>query len=402
MNKSNPFLTKAFKRLDQIDKASLAQWATLFKQERDQALDVIDSAREGLILIDSRLEARIINRAAQRILGIANPVHVSVSLEKALEDKNFLKWVRVSVNANNDIFDEAFELFQPRHQHITVDIQKCIQGVESHDSVSRSYLLSLRPETDTDRKTKEQHQNERVSSLLSLASGIAHEIGNPLNSINIHLRLISDRLKDLPKSSQASIGGSLATVIDETQRLDAIIRNFLKATRRKSLHFDMGSIETIINDLVDFLKPELTKSKIRVVINYTKNFPRFYIDVARITQVFMNLIKNAIQAMPKGGQLDISASRDKELALIRISDTGVGLNPESLSNIFNAYYTTKEEGSGLGLVIVYQILKEHGGRIEIASETGKGATIHVFLPIRKEKRSLPAPTKKGSQSEQFI
>ena len=139
------------------------------------------------------------------------------------------------------------------------------------------------------------------------------------------------------------------------------------------------------------MKPELKASKIRVDETLDKRLPLFLIDPERIHQVFLNIIKNAVHAMPKGGALKIQTEAKGKLCLIHFQDTGVGIPDESIAKIFDAYYTTKEEGSGLGLMIVYQIIREHGGRIEVSSKPNQGTTFTIVLPIRTEKLSLPEP-----------
>jgi len=142
------------------------------------------------------------------------------------------------------------------------------------------------------------------------------------------------------------------------------------------------------------LEPELKAAKIRLATQWDERVPEFLLDHLRIHQVFLNIIKNAIHAMPKGGSLRIGTELKGKLCLIHFHDTGVGISDQDLPKIFDAYYTTREGGSGLGLMIVYQIVREHGGRIEVSSKLGKGTRFTVILPIRKEKLRLPEPVEK--------
>ena len=137
------------------------------------------------------------------------------------------------------------------------------------------------------------------------------------------------------------------------------------------------------------LAPELKTAKVKMRLNLDRPIPAFLMDEERLQQVFVNLIKNAIAAMPRGGTLTCHSTFKDKLCFIQISDTGVGIPEEQLPQIFDAYYTTREEGSGLGLMIVQQIIQEHGGRIEVASRMGKGTTFTVILPMRKERLGLP-------------
>src|SRR3989338_586641 len=208
----------------------------------------------------------------------------------------------------------------------------------------------------------------------------------------IHVNLLEKSIEKLPLTQKRKVNESLKVLKDETARLDRIIRNFLKATRRKPLRFELNQINELLAKTVDFLKPELKAAKIRVIEELDRQIQPFLLDPERIHQVFVNIIKNAVHAMPKGGTLRIQTEVKDKLCLIRFQDTGVGIPAETMSKIFDAYYTTREEGTGLGLMIVHQIIREHGGRIEVASKPNAGTAFTVILPIRKEKLGLPAPT----------
>ena len=187
---------------------------------------------------------------------------------------------------------------------------------------------------------------------------------------------------------------SLRAMEEETQRLDQIVRNFLRATRRKPLQFEPLQINDLLQKTLFFLSPELKTARIRILEELDKRMPIFLLDPERIHQVCLNIIKNEIHAMPKGGTLRIQTKVHEKLCLIHFQDTGIGIPEDKIHKIFDAYYTTKEEGSGLGLMIVYQIIREHGGRIEVSSKLGEGTTFSAILPIRTEKLGLPEPEKK--------
>ncbi len=167
------------------------------------------------------------------------------------------------------------------------------------------------------------------------------------------------------------------------------MKNFLKATRKPPLRFRNEDLNAILSEALELMAPELEEKKIRVHFQPDPALPPFLMDRSRIYQIFSNLIKNAMEAMPRGGDLWISAAHKENAAIIRFKDTGSGINEKDLPHIFEAYYTTKEEGSGLGLMTVFSAVREHGGRIEVSSKPGKGTTFALLLPIRLAKLQLP-------------
>lgn len=161
------------------------------------------------------------------------------------------------------------------------------------------------------------------------------------------------------------------------------------------MRFEATRVNELIGKTATLLKPELKARRISLREILDKNIPPFLLDAERMQQVFLNLIKNSIHAMPHKGTLCIRTELKDKLCLIHFQDTGVGIPEEKLPRIFDAYYTTKEEGTGLGLVIVYQIVREHGGRIEVSSKPNVGTTFTLILPLRKEKLGLPGPKRRA-------
>ena len=236
----------------------------------------------------------------------------------------------------------------------------------------------------------------RMESLVRLAGGIAHEIGNPLNAITIHLEILKKRLAGLPEPKRRELADSLTDIQDETKRLDRIIRNFLKATRKPPLRFRLDDLNEVIADAVSFLKPQLDAAKIRLKFSKDRELPAFLMDRERLYYAFMNLIKNALEAIPSsGGTVKIAVSHKKHCAIITVTDTGCGIEEKNLERIFDIYYTTKQEGSGLGLMMVYDAIAEHGGKIEVASKLNKGTTFTVLLPVREPQLQLPSYQKEN-------
>jgi signal transduction histidine kinase len=274
-------------------------------------------------------------------------------------------------------------ILSPREIQLRVSIFPRDEGEKN-----RLVILLL----DITRRTEQEFESamlSRMESLVRLAGGIAHEIGNPLNAITIHLELLKKRLAGLPDAKRQELADSLSDLQDETKRLDRIIRNFLKATRKPPLRFQLDNLSDVVADALNFLKPQLEVSKIRVQFSKAKNLPPFLMDRERLYYAFMNLIKNALEAMPRGGMLKVALSHKQHCAIVTVADTGCGINEKDLGRIFDIYYTTKQEGAGLGLMMVYDAVTEHGGKIEVVSKLNKGTSFNVLLPIREPQLQLP-------------
>jgi signal transduction histidine kinase len=274
------------------------------------------------------------------------------------------------------------KILSPREMQLRLSIFTCSKEEKQNVVVLLSDITS---------RTEQEFEAAmltRMESLVRLAGGIAHEIGNPLNAITIHLELLKKRLAGLPDVKRRELADSLSDIQNETRRLDRIIRNFLKATRKPPLRFQLDDLNDVIADALSFLKPQLDISRIQVKFQRDENLPVFLLDRERLYYAFMNLIKNALEAMPQGGSLKIALTHKQHCAIATVTDTGSGIAEKDIPKIFDIYYTTKQEGAGLGLMMVYDAIAEHGGKIEVVSKQNRGTTFKILLPIREPQLQL--------------
>jgi signal transduction histidine kinase len=224
--------------------------------------------------------------------------------------------------------------------------------------------------------------------VLLLAAGVAHELGNPLNSITIHLQLIERRLKKL-KTAKGGDAGALAASIrvcqEEVVRLDGIITNFLDAIRPRPPDLAETRLEEVLAGVLRFHQRELENRDIAVEAELTTALPAVMADRNQVKQVFFNIIKNAMEAMQPGGVLRIKTRTDDEGVYLIFGDTGSGIRQGDLVKLFQPYHTTKAGGNGLGLMVVQRIMRDHGGQIGIESTEGVGTTVTLQFP-RKDRR----------------
>jgi signal transduction histidine kinase len=235
---------------------------------------------------------------------------------------------------------------------------------------------------------------ENLASLTTLAAGVAHEIKNPLGSISIHIQLMQKALgANRELAGQASpyldqLDKYIAVVNEEIDRLNHIVVDFLFAVRPMNLDLREGNVNTLIGELMNFMGFELSGASIVCSLELDEDLPLLKFDERYLKQALLNLVKNAAAAMPGGGRLTMRTGRKDNEALISVIDTGVGIPEENLSKIFEPYFTTKAAGSGLGLTLVFKIIREHQGEISVKSREGEGTSFTISLPIPQREHRL--------------
>jgi two-component system, sporulation sensor kinase E len=271
--------------------------------------------------------------------------------------------------------------------------------------------LIIHDATEARARTAEAIESERTQALTLLAASVAHEIGNPLNALSIHLQLMEREAKKLKKivpelrdlagrsRGRAPAGDDameislkferyLAVAKGEINRLDYIVTQFLEAIRPAAPKLQMVSPNDVVRDTLELLRPEIQNRGIVVEEKLSSRVPPAPIDPHQIKQVLVNLCKNALQAMSRGGVLTLQTEPADGAVWIVVADTGGGIPGELLNRIFEPFYTTKKKGSGLGLMIVQRIVRDHGGRIELESNVGRGTTFRIWLPLHERAQRL--------------
>lgn len=382
MNEKLDFVKRLKSRLPLIEKESL--YLKLLDTLGENALltEVLQNLGEGVVLTDGKGFPVFINRKAEDWLGGVRTA-ISQPLWNQVQDPSLASFLKENLLSPTQRSPQDLKVLVPRELQLRATILP-----REHDG-KKHFMILLADITTRTEQEFETAMLSRMESLVRLAGGIAHEIGNPLNAITIHLELLKKRLGGLPEAKRQDIEGSLTDIQAETRRLDRIIRNFLKATRKPPLRFQLDDLNEVAGDALSFMKPQLEASGVRVKFAKDATIPVFLMDRERLYYTFMNLIKNAQEAMPQGGSLKVALTRKQHCAIVTIADTGCGIEDRHLSKIFDIYYTTKAEGSGLGLMMVYDAIAEHGGKIEVASKRNKGTTFKILLPIREPQLQLP-------------
>ncbi len=240
-------------------------------------------------------------------------------------------------------------------------------------------------------KIKELEEQMRIQEELSamgqLAAGVAHEIKNPLNAIGLVVQRLQKEFRWEDPQGQQEYERFTGIVRDEIDRVNKIIEQFLFVARPYQSEFRTQALDEILDYVLDLLEETIKRNGIVLEKNWPKDLPPVMGDRSQLTQAFLNLLNNAVEAMPRGGRLRValqSGPAQKSLEL-RIEDSGPGIPPENLKKVFAPYVTTKEKGIGLGLAITQKIIQGHQGRLEVHSLPGEGATVRIRLPLAEKK-----------------
>lgn len=253
--------------------------------------------------------------------------------------------------------------------------------------------------TDDIRKEARLRRSESLASMTTMAAGIAHEIKNPLAAMKIHIQLMRKAIQKKGSIDKDSSERYLSVLDEEIDHLNAIAVDFLFAVRPMDIELRLGSVNDIVEDLVVFLSPEASEKKIDIRVETEKFMPRVELDARYIRQSLLNIVENAFAAMPGGGVLSISTKLDGDFEVIRIEDSGCGIDSEQLEKIFEPYFTTKASGTGLGLTVVYKVIKEHNGDIFVSSEPGRGTVFTIKLPVPSTERKALAEKKEDCYAD---
>ena len=235
------------------------------------------------------------------------------------------------------------------------------------------------------RLEEQLNEAQRLASLGKMVAAVSHEIKNPLGIVRSTAEILGNRIGKVAPGNERLAG----IIVEETSRLDGIVREFLDFARPRELAKKISSLNPVIERLLHFMEPELRQKLVEVDLHLDPDLPEIAFDTEQIYQVLFNIAFNAIQAMPEGGLMRIeTGTLDQDWVFVRISDTGVGIIPDKMGQIFTPFYTDKNRGTGLGLSIAKSIVDKHAGRIEVTSTPGQGSSFRILLPMETE---LPEP-----------
>jgi PAS domain S-box-containing protein len=397
------FIKRALQKLGKMTYEQIRNLLYSAAAEIDRLETVLDSITEGILVCDTDHNLALANKGALRMLPLSLDEQGRQRLWQAVRDEKIRDFFELTLNAGDRVEDREFDVeIKGASRLLSISVLPLVKDRQVTGS-----LVYIEDITEKRSREAQLRRAETLASLTTLAAGVAHEIKNPLGSLSIHIQLIQKAMeanKELYYSSRSGEEGGageddpgsyfsrmdkyLGVVNEEIDRLNRIVVDFLFAVRPMNMDFREGNINVLIEELADFVRYELEEANINYVLDLEKELPRTGFDERYMKQALLNLIKNAQAAMDRGGTLTIKTEfKDGQIDIL-VADTGIGISDANLSKIFEPYFTTKETGSGLGLTLVFKIVREHRGDITVKSQEGKGTRFKITLPIPQKERRL--------------
>jgi PAS domain S-box-containing protein len=340
---------------------------------------IIDSAMDAIITVDHEQKVVVFNDAAERMFQCSSRDAIGQSIDKFIPAR-FRDAHRHHVKA----FGQSGVTSRKMGQLNTVTGLRAdgeefpIEAAISHVTVEGNKFLTviLRDTTERTRLEEQLRRTERVAELGTLASGMAHEIGTPMNVILGRAEYLLDRVKDEP------VKKGLQTIVAQVERITRVMNQLLSFARRKPPQPGPLALKEVIENSLEMFRERLSNHQVHVYTQMDPDCPNAQADSDQMNQVLINLVMNAVHAMPEGGSLRIELVQEQEMVKLTVSDTGHGIPKEVINKVFDPFFTTKEfgKGTGLGLTVVKGIIEEHHGTIAVESQEGKGTTFTILLP----------------------
>ncbi|MDR2701196.1 MAG: PAS domain-containing sensor histidine kinase [Spirochaetaceae bacterium] len=397
----------AMQKISKLTPEQISGLFTSMVDDIDRLETVLESLAEGILVCDSEHCLVLANKFSERFLPLSRRGEDPVRIWALVRDDSIAAFLKETLLSGDRADGREFETEAKGIQRLlSISIFPLVKDYHVTGS-----LIHVDDITEKRRKEARMRQIENLASLTTLAAGVAHEIKNPLGSISIYIQLLqkafakNEELYFLshpedrpdpnftvgergPTAYFVTFHRYMDVINEEIDRLNHIVVDFLFAVRPMNLNLREANINALIRELVEFTAYELQNTHVTTVLELDENLPLLDFDIQLMKQALLNLIQNAAAAMKGGGKLTLRTERKDTEAVISVIDTGAGIPEQNMAKIFEPYFTTKERGSGLGLTLVFKIVREHRGEITAASVEGEGTCFTITLPIFQRGRHL--------------
>jgi len=346
----------------------------IFSSLRENMNSVMAGLEDGLLLFTRDARAVMVSPAAEKFLGAPAAHFLGRRVNEIFPAGHPLC---EALHLDGDELSEVAAETDLVTAEGTKRVGVSVQAIQE-DGERMGALLTLRDLDSLESINTQLQVSERLAAVSRITAGVAHEVKNPLNS----MRLWLENLKDsLPHEEEGPALQAVQVLDKEIDRLDTVVKRFLDFTRPMDVRLEATQLAELLTEVMEVAKPQLQKSNVQVAQLLPIDVPEVYVDRALLKQAILNLVLNAIEAMPSGGQLRLILSRRGEVAEIAVGDTGKGIPPENRQKIFQLFFTTRPGGSGIGLASAFRIVQLHNGSINFTSEVGRGTTFRIELPL---------------------
>lgn len=388
------FVRRASQKISKLTNEQLNQLLEILYSENETLDSVIESLSIGLLICDVEWKLLFANKASERIIPLTIRLSDfrSSDLPQEQEVWHFIADLDIAAFITKNI-DKTYA-----NQDFTLETSggnKRFVSISTMPLVREKKLIGniIKIDDITEKKNAEVllRRMESLASLTNLAASVAHEIKNPLGSISIHIQLIEKIIQKARENNNQLIDDEkiekyLDISTEEIERLNKIIVDFLFAVRPISAHLELIDIHALLKNFLPFFEAELSEKKIQLEVSIPSGEQKLFIDEKLFKQVLINLIQNAMDVLPSGGCIKISGEIDNGNYVLFVKDDGKGISNEAIHKIFEPYFTTKLTGTGLGLTMVYKIIKEFSGDIIVSSKIGEGTVFKITIPLPQMER----------------
>jgi PAS domain S-box-containing protein len=346
----------------------------IFSTMRENMNSVLAGLEDGLLLFTRDARAVMVSPAAEKFLGAPAGQFLGRRVTEIFPIGHPL---REALHIEGDELLEVAAETDLKTTEGDKRVSVSVQAIQE-DGERMGALVTLRDLDSLESINTQLQVSERLAALGRITAGVAHEVKNPLNS----MRLWLENLKEsLPPDSDGSSKQAVQVLDKEIDRLDAVVKRFLDFTRPMDIRLEATQLSELLKEVLEIAQHQMQKADIQVAQLLPIDVPEVYVDRALLKQAVLNLVLNAGEAMPTGGQLRVVLSRRGEMAEIAVGDTGKGIPPENRQKVFQLFFTTRPGGSGIGLASTFRIVQLLNGSIDFTTEVGKGTTFRIELPL---------------------
>jgi PAS domain S-box-containing protein len=346
----------------------------IFSTLRENMNSVMAGLEDGLLLFTRDARAVMVSPAAEKFLGAPAGQFLGRRVTEIFPPGHPL---REALHVESDELSEVAAETELETSEGSKRVSVSVQAIQE-DGERMGALVTLRDLDSLESINTQLQVSERLAALGRITAGVAHEVKNPLNSMRLWLENLRE---SLPKEQESGALQAVHVLDKEIDRLDAVVKRFLDFTRPMDVRLEATQLAELLKEVLEVAQPQMQKANVQVAQLLPIDVPEVYVDRALLKQAVLNLVLNAAEAMPNGGQLRLVLSRRGEMAEISVGDTGKGIAPEHRQKIFQLFFTTRPGGSGIGLASAFRIVQLHNGSIDFTSEVGRGTTFRIELPL---------------------